>query len=72
VAAPFTYLTIAEFERLGSRDKLAYLGAAMAELQRTRGAQVHGWDNLFAQPATQQQQQEQPQSDPPPPESPGC
>ena len=62
---PFTFLSVAEFERLDSREKLAYLSDAMAEL-KLKGSAVHGWDNLFAQPVSQQQQQEQPQPDPKP------
>jgi hypothetical protein len=64
VAATFKFLSVTEFEQLGSREKLAYLSDAMAELQRTKLEEAHGWDNLFAQSVTQQQ----PGPDPKPPE----
>ena len=66
MAAPFTFLTVADFERLDPREKLAYLSDAMVELRRSKGPEAHGWDNLFAQPVTQQQQQEQAQPEPDP------
>ena len=67
---PFTFLTITEFEQLGSREKLSYLSDAMCELQRTKRSEIHGWENLFAQPpVTQQQQQEQPPPEADPPKS---
>jgi hypothetical protein len=57
MATPFAFLSIVDFQLLGSNERLAYLDDAMKELQRTgKAGQVHGWDTLFTQP--------QPEDDP--------
>ena len=62
--SPFTFLTLAEFERLNSTEKVAYLRDAIAELAKDRIV-LHGWDSLFTPAAIQQQQQPRPKpSDP--------
>ena len=66
MASPFRFLSIDEFERLNSPEKLAYLSDAMAELERANlPRDVRGWHSLFKQ--QQQQQQPQPKEDTEPP-----
>ena len=61
MSASFTFLSTAEFARLSSGEKLAYLSDAMEELERLNMPRtVRGWDSLFSQPQQQQQQQPQP------------
>ena len=55
----FKYLSNAEFDLLGSNEKLTYLSDAMAELERAKVPRaVRGWHSLFSQ--TQHQEQPQP------------
>ena len=63
MAAPFKFLSMAEFELLSSQQKLAYLSDAMEELERAKVPRaVRGWHSLFT--PIQQQQQPQPADDP--------
>ena len=70
MASPFRFLSIDEFERLGSAEKLAYLNESMAELERANmPPEARGWHSLFRQQQQQQQQQQpQPRQDADPPE----
>jgi hypothetical protein len=67
MAAPFRFLSVDEFERLNSAEKLAYLSDAMAELERVNvPREVRGWNSLFRHQQQQQQQQQQPPQQPQP------
>ena len=69
MASPFKFLSVDEFERLNSGEKLTYLSDAMAELERANMPRdVRGWHSLFRQQQQQQQQQPQPKEDMEPPE----
>src|SRR4030095_242602 len=66
---PFSFLSNAEFERLGPRAKLDYLSEAMIELERVKVPRaVRGWHSLFSQ---SQQQQPQNNDDAGPPQNDG-
>jgi hypothetical protein len=61
VPAPFQFLSMDKFERLGSGEKPAYLSDVMEELERAKvPPEVRGWHSLFTQ---EQQQQQQPNDD---------
>ena len=54
---PFTFLSFVEFYRLDPQEKLLYLTAGMAELERARrGGRDFRSDDLFIQPRPQQEE----------------
>ena len=64
VGAPFKFLSMDEFERLGSGEKLAYLSDAMEKLERAKVPRdIRGWHILFTQQQQQQQLQPKPKDD---------
>ena len=71
MAAPFKFLSVSEFEALNAEEKRAYIGAATAELERTKlDPASGGWHRLFRQDQQNKQQTQQPQKDDPGPQEP--
>ena len=67
MTSPFKLLSNAEFEKLSSREKLAYLSDAMEELERAKVPRAErGWHSLF----TPAQQEQYPTADSEPPTKP--
>jgi hypothetical protein len=61
MAAPFSFLSVSEFEALNADEKRAYIREATAEVERTKvDPAAGGWERLFRQEQPQTQQQQQP------------